>query len=71
MVVPALTPVTNPKLSMVATKGFDETQGVTAAGEPVVLNWVVNPGQTFKVPVIAGNPFMVTVAVVWQPVELV
>ena len=64
MVVPALTPVTNPVLLIVATKGFDETQGVIAAGEPIALNCVVNPGQTFKVPVIVGNAFTVTVAVI-------
>ena len=71
MVVPALTPVTNPELSIVATKGLEETHGFTAAGEPVPLNWVVNPTHAFKVPVIAGNPFMVTVAVIWHPFELV
>ena len=64
MVVPPLTPVTNPELSIVATKGLEETQGLTAAGDHVPLNCVVNPTQAFKVPVIAGNPFMVTLAVI-------
>ena len=64
MVVPTLTPVTNPELSIVATKGLEETLGFTAAGEPVPLYCVVNPTQAFKVPGSVGNPFMVTVEVI-------
>ena len=71
MVVPVLTPVTNPELLIVATKGLEETQGFTAAGKPVPLNCVVNPTHAFKVPVIDGKPFIVIVVVLWHPFELV
>ena len=71
MVVPALTPVTNPELLIVATKGLEETQGFTVAGEPVPLNWVVNPTHAFKVPVIVGKGSTVIETIFSHPKVLV
>ena len=64
IVVPALTPVTNPVLFIVATKGFDETHGFVEAAVALPVNWVVKPTQTFNVPVRVGNAFTTTVAVI-------
>jgi len=69
--VPADTPVTNPALSTVATPGVPDTQGLTAAGVPEPLNGVVLPTHTFNVPLIVGNVFTVTVAVMIHPLLLV
>jgi len=69
--VPADTPVTTPALSTVATPGVADTQGLTAAGMPEPLNAEVLPIHAFKVPVMAGRAFTVTVAVMVQPLLFV
>jgi len=69
--VPADTPVTTPVLSTVATAGVADTHGLTAAGIPEPANAEVLPIHAFKVPVITGRAFTVTVAVVVQPLLLV
>ena len=71
VVVPVLTPVTNPELVIVATKGLEETQGFVVAAVGLPVNWVVKPIQTFNVPVMVGNAFTVIVAVLGQPVEVI
>ncbi len=60
VVVPALTPVTNPVPDTVATPGFELTHGFTAAavGEPV--NCTVAPTQIGALPEIVGSGFTVT-----------
>ena len=60
--VPALTPVTNPELFIVATNRLDEIHALVVAGAAVPVNCVVKPTQTLKLPVIVGNGFTVTVA---------
>ena len=70
-VVPALTVVTKPVLSTVATAELDEVHALDEAAVALPVNWVEFPIHTFNVPVIVGNAFIVTVAVVWQPLELV
>src|ERR1035437_7897558 len=69
--VPAETPVTNPVLLTVATDGVADTHALDAAGVPEPVSCVVNPVQTFSVPVIVGSAFTVTVAVMVQPLLLV
>ncbi len=72
VVDPAAIPVTVPLLLTVATLVLDDIHGevlVAAVADPV--NIVVEPTHTLMVPVIVGNEFIVTVAVVWQPLELV
>jgi len=64
VVVPTLTPVTCPELSIVATAVSDDTQGVVVAAVPDPVNCVVKPSQTFKVPVILGKALTVTTAVI-------
>ena len=71
MEVPADTPVTTPTLSTVATAGLAETQGFVAAAVPEPVSVVVRPSQTFKVPLIVGSAFTITVAVMIQPFEFV
>ena len=71
MEVPADTPVTTPKLSTVAIAGLAETQGLVVAGDAEPVSVVVDPMQTFKVPVIVGSAFTITVAVMIQPFEFV
>ena len=69
--VPAATPVTKPVLDTPATAELDDTHGLTVAavGEPV--NCVVDPAHIINVPVMVGNAFTVTVAVITQPLLLV
>ena len=50
-------------MSIVATEVLDETHGLVVEGAALPVNWVVKPTQTFNVPVIVGNAFMVIVAV--------
>jgi len=69
--VPAETPVTTPALVTVATPGVADTHGFTAAGTPEPVKFVVAPIQAFNVPVIVGSAFIVTVAVILQPLLLV
>ncbi len=64
VVVPALTPVTNPVLLIVATAGLEETHGVVVAAVPLPVNCVVPCAQITKVPVIVDKGFTVTVAVI-------
>ena len=65
VVVPALTPVTTPVPSMVATDMSDASQ-FTAV---VLDNVVVEPSHTFREPVIAvGSAFTTNGTVVRQPV---
>ena len=71
IVVPPETPVTTPLLFTVATAVLDEVHGVTVAGVAVLANAVVEPAQTFSVPVIVGSAVTVTTAVVIQPFEFV
>jgi hypothetical protein len=69
--VPADTAVTTPVLFTVATAGVADTHGFTAAGTPDPINVVVLPTQAVKVPVIVGFAFIVTVAVIKQPLLFV
>jgi hypothetical protein len=54
VVVPAATPVTTPVLLTVATPVLDDVHGLAAAAVPDPVNVVVDPMQTFNIPVIAG-----------------
>ena len=69
--VPVLTPVTNPVLLTVATPGVAETHAFEAAAVPDPVNGVVDPAHTLSIPIIVGNEFTVTVAVLLQPLLLV
>ena len=69
--VPAATPVTIPVALTVATAVFEDVQGFVVAGVPFPSNWVVNPTLTISVPEIVGKAFMVTSAVLLQPLLLV
>ena len=69
--VPAATPVTIPVVLTVATAVFEDVQGFVVAGVPLPVNWVVNPTPVTSVPVIVGKAFMVTSAVMLQPLMLV
>jgi hypothetical protein len=71
VVVPAATPVTTPALLTVATPVLEDVHGFTAAGVPDPVSVVVDPTQTFNVPVIAGCALTVTVAVLLHPLLLV
>ena len=64
---PADTPVTNPVLLTVATPGVPDTHGFEAAGVPDPVSCVVELSHTVKIPVIVGNAFTVTVAVLLHP----
>ena len=54
MLVPAEIPVTDPELFTVAIPGDADTHALEAAGVPEPVNCVVDPTQTFSVPVIVG-----------------
>ena len=69
--VPAVTPVTRPELSMVATPGDAEIQGLVGAGVPEPVNCVVDPVQTLSVPVIVGDALTVTVTEMLHPLLFV
>jgi hypothetical protein len=58
-------------LFTVATPGVAETHAFDTAAVPDPVNWVVDPEQTLSVPLIVGNEFTVTVAVLVQPLLLV
>jgi len=62
--VPAARPATRPEEFIVATLVFAETHGADAAGVPEPVNWVVEPSQTNKVPVITGMTLTVAVTAV-------
>ena len=59
--VPAETPVTSPKVVTVATFVLEEVHGLSKAGYPLLVNWVVEPTQTLKIPVIIGTGFTITI----------
>ena len=63
--------VTRPVLLTVAIAVFDEIHGCKVAAVPDPVNWVVNPTQTVKVPVIVALALTVTVKVVVHPALLV
>ena len=71
VVVPGFTPVTTPALLTVATPVLEDVHGLTAAGVPDPVNVMVAPSHTAVGPVIVGNAFTVTVAVLVQPLLLV
>lgn len=54
-----------------ATPVLDDTQGFDAAGVPDPVSCVVDPAHTVKVPVIDGNAYTVTVAVILHPLLFV
>ena len=61
--VPCETPVTRPVELIDATPVLADDQGDVAFGVPDPVNWVVNPTQTDKVPLIVGKALIVTVKV--------
>ena len=69
--MPAAIAVTNPVEETVATNVLEDIQAFDDAAVADPVNCVVNPAQTFSVPVIVGNAFTVTVAVIVQPLLLV
>lgn len=71
MAVPGDIPVTRPIVLTVATELSEETHGFAAAGAAALPSVVVRPSQTLNTPVILGEAFTVTVAVVVQPVVAV
>jgi hypothetical protein len=58
-------------LLIVATPVEADPHGEERAAVPEPVSWVVDPIQTFSVPVIVGLAFTVTVAVTLQPLLLV
>jgi hypothetical protein len=64
VVVPADTPVTTPVLLIVATPVLLLVHGVVAFGVPLAVSVLVLFKHTFNVPLMIGNGFTVTVAVV-------
>jgi len=58
VVVPALTPVTRPFVT-VATAVLLEVHGFVVAGEPDPVNCIVDPTQTGELPEIVGFAFTV------------
>ena len=60
--MPAATAVTKPVLLTVATLVVADTHGLEAAGVAVPVSWVVDPAQTFSVPVMVGRAFTVIIA---------
>ena len=69
--VPAATPVTTPVLLTEAIAEFDDSHGLVTAAVNDPVNAVVDPTHTLKAPVIVGNAFTVTIAVLEQPLLLV
>src|SRR6056300_31215 len=61
VVVPALTAVTTPSSSMVATPVLELVHGLLLAGVPLPSKSVVASTHTVVVPLIVGNVFTVTV----------
>jgi hypothetical protein len=57
--VPAATPVINPVVLVVALLVVPETHGVDPAAVPDPVSCVVEPIQTFKVPLIVGRALTV------------
>jgi len=60
--VPAVTPVTNPVVLIVATAELEVVQALEVAAVAVPDNWFVLPTQALKVPVIVGSALIVMVA---------
>ncbi len=71
VVVPAVIPVTNPVLSIVATAVLEDVHGVVVAGVADPVNWVVKPWQIAVLPVIVGSALTVTTWVMMHPLEFV
>ena len=67
----ALTPVTSPVTSIVATPVLEEDHGLVTAAVALPDNCVVFPIQADNVPVIVGTALIVTVAVMEHPLVLV
>jgi len=61
--VPAVPPVTNPVVLIVATAELEVVQALEVAAIAVPDNCVVLPTQALKVPVIVGSALIVMVAV--------
>ena len=55
----------------VAIAVLEDVQGLVVAAVPLPVNCVVNPAHTDSVPAIVGKAFMVTTAVLIQPLLLV
>ena len=55
--------MTSPVLLIVATDVFDDTQAFDVAAVALPVNWVVDPAQIVKVPVIVGKAFTTMFAV--------
>jgi len=68
--VPAVTPVTTPALSIVATAVVPDDHGVAPTG-PDPVKVVVPVTHALNVPVMIGVALIVTIAVVTQPLLLV
>ena len=68
MVVPAETPVTTPLEFTVAILVLEDNQGFDGAAVPEPVKVVVLLLHTLNVPVMVGKDFMVTVALLLQPV---
>ena len=56
-----LTPVTNPEVLTVATEVLEEVHALVVAGVALPVNCLVEPIQTFNIPVIVGSAFTVKV----------
>ena len=72
--LPAETPVTNPLELTVATAGVADIQALDDAAVPDPVNWVFDPAQTVRVPVMVGNAFIVSdtaLVAVLLPFEIV
>jgi hypothetical protein len=71
VVVPVEREVTNPVAFTVATAGFEDVHGVTAAGVPDPLNCVVDAIHPDNVPDIVGKALKVTTVVAEHPLLIV
>ena len=69
--VPAAIAVTNPVLLTVATKPFEDVQGLVADGVPDPESWEVLVIQADSVPVTVGDGFTVNDTVTGQPLLFV
>jgi hypothetical protein len=68
LLVPALTPVTNPADETVATPGAEDVHALLTAAVPEPDNCVVEDTHTKLVPVIIGSAFTVAVTAVLDAV---
>lgn len=65
------TAVTSPVVFTLAINGLADTHGLVAAAIPEPVNCVVEPKQTFTIPVMVGSALIVTVTATLQPEVLV